>query len=130
MVEHNLYELTHDTLSWRRYIAAQLARDMDYKFFGVKNIYLFGSVENGSTGIGSDIDLIIYTDNTKEQNQLLLTWLDGWNKSLCHFNYLITGLKSEFMLDIHLVDDNDIKQNTTFASKLSSVYEPVELLRA
>ena len=124
------YNLFEDTLSWRRYIAGKLAEEMDYALFGVKDIYLIGSVESGETGIGSDIDLIIYTQNTREQNQLLQVWLDAWNKSLCHFNYLLTGLKTECMLDVHLVDDHDIIKNTSFAARIFSVYEPVELLRA
>lgn len=129
MTSAPLLELITNTTDWRRYIAKELAKDLDMNFYGVKGVYLFGSTESGNTGIGSDIDIILYVDHSPQQKELLLHWLDGWNQALCHFNYLLTGHHTELILDVHLVNQADIKHNSPYATRLLSPYEPVEVLR-
>lgn len=130
MPDSPLLKLVTNTTDWRRYIAKELARSLDMEFFGVKGIYLFGSTESGDTGIGSDIDIILYVDSSPQQRELLLQWLDGWNQALCRFNYLLTGHQAKLMLDAHLIDQSDINQKSSYAARLFSLYEPVEALRA
>ncbi|WRS26176.1 nucleotidyltransferase domain-containing protein [Oscillospiraceae bacterium MB08-C2-2] len=114
---------------WRYQAAVQIASELDMERLGVQGIYLFGSVESGKAGTGSDIDLIFHIDSSENQKRALLEWLKAWDLKLCEIFKMITGKSTSYMLDIHLVDDSDIKRKTCFAQKIHSVYEPVEPLR-
>lgn len=50
---------------------------MDMELFGVKGIYLIGSVETGEAGISSDIDLIVHVGNDEKQTAAMLEWFKG-----------------------------------------------------
>ena len=113
---------------WRSYMAEQLAASLDPLLFGVKAVYLFGSVNNGTAGPNSDIDLIIHFCGTPQQQADLETWLNGWSLSLSEINYLKTGYKMSGMLDIHIITDEDIKMKTSFAVKIGSMTEPARKL--
>lgn len=113
---------------WRSYMAEQLAASLDPELFGVKAVYLFGSVNNGTAGPNSDIDLIIHFRGTPEQRTSLETWLSGWSMSLAEINYLKTGYKMNGMLDVHLITDEDIKMKSSFAIKIDSMTEPARRL--
>jgi predicted nucleotidyltransferase len=109
-------------------MAEQLAASLDPLLFGVKAVYLFGSVNNGTAGPNSDIDLIIHFSGAPEQQESLETWLNGWSLSLSEINYLKTGYKMNGMLDIHIITDEDIKMKTSFAIKIDSMTEPARRL--
>jgi pyruvate,water dikinase len=113
---------------WRSYMAEQLAASIDPISFGVKAIYLFGSVNNGTAGPNSDIDLIIHFCGTPAQRASLETWLSGWSLSLSEINYLKTGYRMNGMLDVHIITDEDIKMKTAFAVKIDNVTEPARKL--
>ncbi len=51
----------------------------------------------------------------------MLTWLDGWSKSLSHINFLRTGKRLKNLLDIHIVTDEDIKKQNSYAAKIGAV---------
>lgn len=114
---------------WRKYMATGLANEMDFEIFGVKGVYLFGSTDTESAGVGSDIDLIIHVNNTEEQMTLLEQWLDGWSKALARINYLRTGYAAESLLDLHYVTDEDIKNQGIFATRIHSITDPATPLR-
>ncbi len=115
---------------WRKYMAEQLSKEMDMTGFGVKGIYLFGSTDTESAGIGSDIDLLIHFIGNQVQRDALLHWLDGYGLALAKINYLRTGhLSNQGLLDIHLVTDEDIRKKDSFAIKINSVMEPATPLR-
>lgn len=59
---------------------------MDMELFGVKGIYLIGSVETGEAGISSDIDLIVHVGNDEKQTAAMLEWFKGWNEKLALIN--------------------------------------------
>ena len=44
-------------------------------------------------------------------------------------NYLKTGYETDGLLDIHYVTDQDIKDNTSYAIKINSPYDPAYKLR-
>ncbi len=113
---------------WRSYMAEQLAASLDPSLFGVKAVYLFGSVNNGTAGPNSDIDLIIHFCGTPEQQNNLETWLNGWSLSLSEINYLKTGYKMSGMLDCHIITDEDIKMKNSFAIKIDNMTEPARRL--
>jgi pyruvate, water dikinase len=106
---------------WRLNYAQELAMSTDGRKFGVRAMYLFGSVKNATAGPESDIDLIIHFIGSDEQMASLLEWLDGWDKCLLKMNYFNTGHKMEKMIDIHFVTDEDLKKKTSFAMKIGAL---------
>ena len=118
-----------DGWKWRHYMAEQIASRIDLNAFNVKGIYLFGSTNNCTARLNSDIDLLIHFDGTDKQKEELDTWLMGWSMALSEINYLNTGYKSNGLLDIHYVTDQDIRDKTSFAIKINSVFDPAFPLR-
>lgn len=118
-----------DGWKWRHYMAEQIAAKLDMNAYGVKGIYLFGSTNNCTARLNSDIDLIIHFEGNEEQKVALDTWLQGWSMALSEINYLKTGYKSKGLLDIHYITDQDILNRSTFAVKINSVFDPATPLR-
>ncbi len=106
---------------WRKQMAERIARDVDHQALGVKAMYLIGSVKNAIAGPASDIDLLIHFNGPKKLRQELLNWLDGWSRCLDEMNYLKTGYRSDGLLDIHIVTDEDIANRSSFSVKIGAV---------
>ena len=113
---------------WRIQMAERLATDIDLARFGVQAIYLIGSVKNGTSGPGSDIDLLIHDNGPGEEREALGLWLDGWSRSLAEMNYLRTGYSSDGLLDVHYLTDEDIAKRTSFAVKIGAITDAARLL--
>lgn len=111
----------HQFWRWRMQMAQRLAAHLDAPRFGVAGLYIFGSVENGSAGPGSDIDLLVHFRGTPQQQQELRRWLDGWSRALAEVNYLRTGYRVATLIDAHFVSDEDIANRTSFAAKINAV---------
>lgn len=118
-----------DGWKWRYYMAEQIAEQVDLQTYGVKGIYLFGSTNNCTAKLNSDIDLLFHIDGNKAQREALDTLLSGWSMALSEINYLKTGYKTNGLLDVHYVTDKDIKDKTSFAIKINSVFDPASPLR-
>ncbi|MDL2329324.1 nucleotidyltransferase domain-containing protein [Desulfosarcina sp. OttesenSCG-928-A07] len=127
--QDNRQEAAGQHWQWRHYMAEQIAQSLDMEGLGVKGIYLFGSVNTGDAGMGSDIDLILHVDGNAEQRRLLAGWLDGWSRSLARINYLRTGYEQQKMLDVHMVTDADIAAGNSYAIKITSSVDPATPLR-
>lgn len=106
---------------WRMRNVERLASQIDQKRFGVKAFYIFGSTKNRTARPDSDIDILIHFQGTNEQKKGLLTWLEGWSLCLSQINFFRTGQKTDGLLDIHLITDEDIKNQTSFARKISTL---------
>ena len=57
-----------------------------------------------------------------------MNWLEGWSLSLSQINFYRTGYKTEGLLDVHLVSDEDIKKHDSFAIKIGAVSDPARPL--
>lgn len=114
---------------WRHFMAEQVANQLDLAAYGVDGIYLFGSTNNCTANLGSDIDLLIHWNGTADQKNRLTLWLDGWSKAIAQINYLKTGHKSDGLLDVHFVTDEDIRNKSSYAIKINSVFDPAYPLR-
>jgi hypothetical protein len=112
---------TDDYWRWRLLMAERIAAQLDPERFGVKGVYVFGSTKNATAGPGSDIDLLIHVNCTEQQREQLLLWLEGWSLTLAELNYQRTGYKSDGLLDVHLVTDEDIAQKNSYASKIGAI---------
>jgi len=106
---------------WRMEMVEKIAQELDPERFGVIALYVFGSVKNGTAGPASDIDLLVHFRGEECQRKSLLTWLEGWSLCLAEMNYLRTGYRTDGLLDVHLVTDEDITKKTSYAAKIGAV---------
>jgi len=121
---------TDDHWRWRQRMAERIARGLDARRFGVAGVFLFGSAKNATAGPASDLDLIVHFTGTEAQRRELELWLEGWSQSLAESNYLRTGYRSDGLLDVHFVTDQDIARQTSYAAKIDAVTDaarPLEL---
>jgi len=106
---------------WRQQMAERIAADLEPERFGVRGLYVFGSTKNATAGPNSDLDLIVHFAGSPAQEKALQTWLEGWSLCLAEANYLRTGYRSGGLLDIHMVTDDDIARQTSYAAKIGAV---------
>jgi hypothetical protein len=57
-----------------------------------------------------------------------MLWLDGWSRCLAEMNFLRTGYRSDGLLDVHLVTDQDIAERSSFAVKIDAITDPARKL--
>jgi pyruvate,water dikinase len=113
---------------WRLRMAEKVAQELDPDQYGVAAVYVFGSTKNATAGPGSDIDLLVHFRGNSRQRAELLAWLDGWSRCLSEMNYLRTGYRTEGLLDVHLITDDDITNRTSWACKIGAVTDPARPL--
>ena len=119
---------SEDHWRWRLRMVERIAADIDPVRFGIKGLYVFGSTKNATAGPASDIDLIVHFSGTPEMRQALGLWLEGWSLCLAEMNYLRTGYRSEGLLDIHVITDEDIARRNSYATKIGAVTDPARPL--
>jgi len=110
-----------DHWRWRMQSAERIASLVDPVRFGVKGFYIFGSTKNATAGPQSDIDLLIHFDGDDDQKKELKIWLEGWSLSLSQINERRTGYKTDGLLDINIITDEDIKNRTSYAVKIGAI---------
>ncbi|MBM3320290.1 MAG: nucleotidyltransferase domain-containing protein [Candidatus Eisenbacteria bacterium] len=106
---------------WRMKMAERIAEEIDAARFGVQAMYVFGSTKNATAGPASDIDLLVHFRGDDCQRRELMSWLEGWSLCLAEMNYLRTGCRSERLLDVYLITDEDIANRTSYAVKIDAV---------
>ncbi len=106
---------------WRTRMAESVAARLEPARFGVKALYLFGSTKNATAGPASDIDLLVHFVGTDKQRRDLEQWFEGWSLSLSEINFLRTGYRTDSLLDVHIVTDEDIANRTSYAVKIGAV---------
>lgn len=118
-----------DQWKWRMSMAEKIASKLDPSEFGVKNLYIFGSTQEASADSESDINLLIHIDDDEKcKKESLKNWLQGWSLCLSEMNYLRTGHKTEGLLDINFVTDEDIESGKNNADKITSLKNPAKKL--
>jgi hypothetical protein len=120
--------ITEDHWRWRLRIAEHIAAEVDPVRFGIKGLYVFGSTKNATAGPGSDIDLIVHVDANEDTRRQLEVWLEGWSLCLSEMNYLRTGYRTEGLLDVKIVTDDDFRNHSSFASKIGAITDPARAL--
>ena len=109
-----------DHWSWRMQSVERIAALIDPERFGIKGLYVFGSTKNANAGPKSDIDLLIHFEGDDDQRKELIIWLEGWSLSLSQINEWRTGYKTNGLLDIAIITDEDIKNRTSYAVKIGA----------
>lgn len=120
---------TDDYWKWRLRMSERIASSLDAERFGVEAMYVFGSTKNATAGPASDIDLIVHFRGNPEQRKELTNWLEGWGVCLAELNYYKTGYKSENLLDVHIVTDEDIENKNSYAVKINAVTDAAKKLK-
>jgi pyruvate,water dikinase len=110
-----------DHWRWRMQMAERIAAELDPQRFGVVACYVFGSTKNASAGPGSDIDLLLHVRGSDAQRSALENWLDGWSLCLAEMNYRRCGSRTDRLLDVHIITDDDIARRDSFASKIGAI---------
>ncbi len=113
---------------WRLDMATRIADAADTERFGIKALYLIGSVNNATAGPASDIDLIVHHTGDEEKRRELNTWFEAWSTCLDEINYLRTGYRTGGLLDVHILTDEDIARRTSYAVKINAVTDPAQEL--
>jgi predicted nucleotidyltransferase len=114
---------------WRMRMAERIGSHLDPTRFGVKALWVFGSTKNATAGPASDIDLLVHFAGNEQQRRELLIWFEGWSSSLDEVNFLRTGYRSDGLLDVHLITDEDVKARTSYAVKIGAVTDPARPLK-
>ncbi|MBN2586450.1 MAG: hypothetical protein JXA64_11920 [Candidatus Fermentibacteraceae bacterium] len=114
---------------WRQRMVETLAGGMDPAKYGVRGLYLFGSTKNATAGTISDIDILVHFEGDEGQRARLESYLDGWDKCLVELNFIRTGLKTDKMLDIHVITDRDIEEKQSYAVKIGAVNDAARPLQ-
>lgn len=109
-----------DHCEWRLYMTQRIAESIQPDRFGVYGMYLIGSVKNCTAGPASDIDLLVHFRGTASQRKKLECWLEGWGRCLAEVNRLRTGEMCETLLDVHVITDDDIINQTSFATHIGA----------
>lgn len=118
-----------DHWSWRMNKVEEIASNLEKDRYGIQALYLIGSTKTGEAGPGSDIDLIAHVKATDEQKSLLMDWFEKQGKKLAKENQQRTGIETENLLDVHIITDEDLKNNTSWASHITSPYMSVKKLQ-
>ncbi|MBN1423402.1 pyruvate, phosphate dikinase [Candidatus Fermentibacteria bacterium] len=105
---------------WRLRMAERIAAHTDPQRFGIRAMYILGSTKNATAGPASDIDLLIHFSGTPAQRQDLTLWLEGWSLCLGEINQGRTGCRSDGLLDVHIITDEDIAGGDSFAVKIGA----------
>lgn len=117
-----------DHWRWRYEMAERIAARIPADRYGLKAMYVIGSVKNATAGPASDIDLLVHHCGNEEQLRELQTYLDGWSVCLDELNYQRTGYRGDGLLDVHYLTDADIASRTSFAVKIDAVTDPADAL--
>jgi hypothetical protein len=117
-----------DQWKWRYKMAEQIASQVKPGMYGIKGIYIFGSTKNANAGPASDIDILVHIDHYNKDIEGFKIWLDGWSKCLSEINFIRTGYKTNGLLDVHFVTDDDIEKKTSWAVKINAVTDAAKPL--
>lgn len=117
-----------DQWRWRVSMAEKIAAKLDADKFHIKALYLFGSAKNSTATPTSDIDILVHYDHEKTNLDLLKTWFEGWSLALSEMNFLRTGYKTNGLLDIYYVTDEDIKNRKDHSAKIGAITDAARSL--
>jgi len=114
---------------WRNEMVLKIAGKFDLGRFGVEAMYLIGSTKNATAGPASDIDIILHFKGDSSQEKELRAWFEGWSYCLSEINYGRTGYKTNGLIDLHIITDEDIARKDSFASMIGSLYDRAKLIK-
>ncbi len=115
-----------DHWRWRMQKVREISEELDPDLYGIVAVYIIGSTKTGEAGPASDIDLLIQIKGTEEQKEKLLNYMEKLGKKLAKENEQRTGIKTENLLDVHIITEEDIRNRTAWATHITSPYISVK----
>jgi len=114
---------------WRNEMVHKIAEHLDVEKFGVEAMYLIGSTKSAACGPASDIDILIHFCGDQQQECELRSWFLGWSECLSEINLVKTGYKTDGLIDLHLITDEDIQKKSSFAIMIGAVTNSAKLIK-
>jgi len=103
---------------WREKAARKMAEGLPLANLKVTGLYLIGSVRERTAGPESDIDLVVHV-NSQTSIASINAYFFGWEHALLAFPP--NGITLKRLIDVHVLTDNDLEKNLSFASMISGV---------
>jgi len=114
------YLVPPDHWVWRMQKVDEIAKNLNSKKYGVVDLFVFGSTNEGTAEAESDIDLLVHIRGTKEQQADLKAWFTKWDRRLIIENTERTGINIPYILDVHFLTDQDILEKSSWAVHINS----------
>jgi predicted nucleotidyltransferase len=86
--------------------------------YGVKGVYLFGTVFSKTASETSDVDLLFYIDSNSETRGKLESWLEPWNELLKEIIYIHTGYNHPKPLDVYFITKEEINSENYYYNEI------------
>ena len=118
-----------EPLQWRKRMAESVALKLDPERFGVKALYMFGTVFHDTAGPNSDIDLLIHFEGNENQLHDLKLWFEGWNLCLSQMNYHRSGYSVEKFLDLTYISESDFEDQKYYVDLMNPTNHSSKKLR-
>ncbi|MCF8386972.1 MAG: nucleotidyltransferase domain-containing protein [Bacteroidales bacterium] len=116
---------------WRMEMCRKIAERTNFNKYGIKAMYICGSTKNAEAGPSSDIDLIVHFDGDERKKAELTSYMNGWGMALSELNASKTGHEiQESLIDLHIITDEDIQNQDSFASMINCVHNSARLLKS
>lgn len=126
--EKDRKEQSENHWEWRLRMAGELCRYLPFQAFHIISVYVAGSTKNATAGPASDIDLIIV--HRAEDTRPIEEYMKGWSHSLAVWNEARTGIpQPDGLLDIHLLHENELTSDNSWATMLRSSENSARLLK-
>ena len=106
---------------WRYRMAERMVKGLDARRYGVRAVYVYGSVKNGTSRPDSDIDLLVHFTGGPAQLDQLTCWFEGWSQALAEMNFARTGVRMKGMLDVTYLSDAEVVARTGLAAMIGAV---------
>lgn len=108
-------KISDEPLRWRMRMVDAISSSLNPDRFGLKALYLYGTVYNQSAGANSDIDLIAIFDGDDQQKHDLMIWFEGWNASLSTLNYNRSGYRLDRFIDLTILSEQELREQSYYA---------------
>lgn len=87
---------------------------LNFNKYGIRAIYLFGTVYNRTAKESSDIDLLVHYDGSHENLIALKAWFEPWNYLLQEIIFTTTGFRLKRALDVHYITDGECNEQNYY----------------
>ncbi|MBN2778366.1 MAG: hypothetical protein JXR36_12020 [Bacteroidales bacterium] len=122
---------TNKFASIRLEILENAVNEVDFHKLGIYRIYLIGSVKNFTSGISSDIDLIVHYDGNNQSQEKIKIWFDAWGKAIINSKKFQNEIdNSEILFDLHFITQKDIEEKNSYAIMTSSLHNNARLIKS
>lgn len=103
-------------IRWK--FAEKMIEKLNPQKYGVKAVYLFGTVFNKTASATSDLDLLFYVDGKPENLLRIEAWLEPWNALLKDIIFLNTGFNHPKPLDVKFIKPDELNESNYYYTEI------------